>query len=256
MAKKKIVAGNWKMNLRVDDAVTLAEEVAQFCEKNLEKSEIILFTPSLFLGYLSEIDQVPGISLGAQNCNAKDYGAYTGEINAPMLASSSVRYCLVGHSERRMHFTETNQDCLEKCQALLNAGITPLLCVGETLEAREKNKHFEAVEEQVKFITKRITKEELRSIMFAYEPVWAIGTGKTASIEQAEEMHAYIRTLLLDEVGDYALEMFILYGGSCNDKNAEGLFKCNNVDGGLIGGASLKADTFNAIIEVAERLSR
>jgi triosephosphate isomerase (TIM) len=255
VGKKKIVAGNWKMNLKVDDAVRLAEEVGQYVDKHMTHAEVILFTPSLFLGYLKEIDEIPGISLGAQNCNAKDYGAYTGEINAEMLASASVRYCLVGHSERRQHFGETNEDCLEKCLSLLAAGITPLLCVGETLEAREKNLHFETIEQQVRAITKKVTKEDLRSIMFAYEPVWAIGTGKTATVEQAEEMHAFIRTILVEDIGDYALDMNILYGGSCNEKNAEGLFSCNNVDGGLIGGASLKADTFNAIIEIAEKLS-
>lgn len=256
MKKPKIVAGNWKMNLKADDAVQLAEAVAQHVEKNVEHTEVIFFAPTLYLGLLAEVGQQAHIALGAQNCYAGDFGAFTGEINPPMLASASVRYCLVGHSERRTLFNESDEDCLEKCKALLEEGLTPVLCVGESLAAREKGDPFEVVEKQLSKVFSGLSKEEIRSLVLAYEPVWAIGTGKTATPEQAEEMHAFMRSFVRSFIPESAGETIILYGGSCNEKNADELFSCENVDGGLIGGASLKIDSFCSIIDAAEALSQ
>jgi len=189
-------------------------------------------------------------SVGAQNCSNHEVGAYTGEISAAMLKSLDVQYCIIGHSERRKYFKETHEELAEKVNLLLDNSINPIFCCGEVLEERESEKHFDIVKGQISDSLFKLNKEELLNVVIAYEPVWAIGTGKTATSDQAQEMHAFIRGLLSEKYGeDIANEISILYGGSCNAKNAKELFSQKDVDGGLIGGAALKAEDFLAIIQ-------
>lgn len=247
MARQKIVAGNWKMNLDLSSAVTLAEEIAAKApEDNVLK---ILFPPFPFLSAMKAI-KGSQVRYGAQNCSDKDKGAYTGEVSAAMIKSCGAEFCIVGHSERRQYFHEASVQLTEKIKRCLENSLTPVFCIGEKLEERRSGKHFVVVEQQLKEVLGNFSAAEAGKMVLAYEPVWAIGTGETATPAQAQEMHAFIRkTCGLLYGRNVSDAISILYGGSCNAQNARELFACEDVDGGLIGGASLKADDFVTIMK-------
>lgn len=246
---RRIVAGNWKSNTTWTEAKQLVEELARKVSEMDAETRMIIAPPAPYLNGLKA--GLPAqIALAAQNCSAHDTGAFTGEYTAGMLASLGVKYVLTGHSERRALFGETNEVVGEKVRQILDAGLYAILCVGEQLEEREAGNHEAVVAEQLKVaFLNQISEEEARQVVIAYEPVWAIGTGKTASAEQAQEMHQFIRNLLQEAYGEVAQDISILYGGSVKPANAEEIFRQDDVDGGLIGGASLKADDFMSIIQ-------
>lgn len=244
---RKLVVANWKMNLTLEQAKELIQEVAS---KIIFHAEVALAVPIAYLHPLKEfIMNKRNIHLAAQNVHQEEFGAFTGELSAPMLASLGVEYCIVGHSERRTHFKEKNEILAQKISQLLKHEITPIYCVGETLEQREKGKTFDVIKKQLKEGITHLTSEEVEQIIIAYEPVWAIGTGKTATPVQAEEVHAFIRKYITQKYNeDVAHEIPLLYGGSITAENAESLFAEPNIDGGLVGGASLKAEDFIKIV--------
>lgn len=255
--RKKIVAGNWKMNLSFTEAEDLLYEIVDQLADNPPKDnvDIIVFPPSLYMELASDAALDADIYYGAQNCSEYDNGAYTGEISASMLRSMDATHVLVGHSERRKYFKESNQTLYNKIDQALSNDIVPVFCIGEQLEDRESNKHFDVVKEQLNEVAFKFNEDEFSNIIIAYEPVWAIGTGKTATPEQAQEMHEYIRKLIEEKYSkDLADKTYILYGGSCKPSNAKELFSCKDVDGGLIGGASLKYEDFIELIHIAGRL--
>lgn len=248
--RRNIVAGNWKMNLSFELADDLVNDIAEKLDSVELNSDVIICPPFPYLELTSDLAQESNFFAGAQNVASFDNGAYTGEVSSKMLASMNVDYCIVGHSERRKYFNETNQEIATKITKLLKDDIKPIFCLGEVLEERESGKHFEVVQKQLEESLFNLTSQEILNVVIAYEPVWAIGTGKTATSLQAQEMHAFIRSLLDKKYGnEVAEEISILYGGSCNAKNAKELFANKDVDGGLIGGASLKAEDFIAIIK-------
>lgn len=243
--RKKIVAGNWKMNLTAKESLTLNET----CENQIHqpKCDVYQFVPSL---YISELLKRNGfIEIGAQNGHPEKNGAYTGEISMFQLQEAGVQSVLIGHSERRHIFNESDAFLKSKVDAALEYGLTPFFCIGEQLQERESGNHVETVIEQLRAGTFHLPTEVFRKLVIAYEPVWAIGTGKTASPEQANEMHKAIRNAIAGQYSDdIADNTTILYGGSCKPSNAEALFNMEHIDGGLIGGASLKADEFIQIV--------
>lgn len=246
--RQKIVAGNWKMNKSFLEAEELLDEIAENHESYEGDVQLIICPPALYLELASDYAEQFPIHIGAQNVSEYAKGAYTGEISAAMLASMEVTHCIVGHSERRKYFNETDKTIAEKIKILLSFDITPIYCCGETLEQRKSGLHLETVADQMSQALFHLTSEEIEDIIIAYEPVWAIGTGENATPEQAQEMHDFIRRLLLDKYGnEEANSISILYGGSCNPQNAKELFAMPDVDGGLIGGASLNAKDFLAI---------
>ncbi|MBN2745679.1 MAG: triose-phosphate isomerase [Bacteroidales bacterium] len=248
--RKKIVAGNWKMNKTFTEADDLLFEIKEIISENpINGVELVVCPPAPFLELATDVAEEVDIHVGAQNVSSFSKGAYTGEISAEMLESIEVEYCIVGHSERRKFFGETNADVAKKVEQLLEFSITPIVCCGENLEEREAGNHFDVVRNHIEEGLFHLNEIEIQQVVIAYEPVWAIGTGKNATSEQAQEMHSYIRKLLLEKYGNEVAESIsILYGGSCNAKNAFQLFANIDVDGGLIGGASLKAAEF---IEIA-----
>ncbi|MCF8227829.1 MAG: triose-phosphate isomerase [Bacteroidales bacterium] len=248
--RKNIVAGNWKMNKTFQQAEELVAEVKDLMEEHeIKHTEVIVIPPFPYLEMATDLAQGSPLKVGAQNVSDHDYGAYTGEISAPMLASMEVNYCIVGHSERRKYFREKSKALAEKVKQLLNAGITPIFCCGEDLEKREKGQQEKVVERQISKALFELEPDDFSRMVIAYEPVWAIGTGKNATPEQAQEMHAFIRKIIEGKYGkDISENISILYGGSCNAKNAKSLFKNPDVDGGLIGGASLNAEEFLKVI--------
>ncbi len=249
MERKKIVAGNWKMNKTLQEAKTLADMIMQQVNGFDEVTKIII--PSFpYLETISQqISDKSNIFVGAQNCHTNSTGAFTGEVSAAMLNSVGCTYVLVGHSERRQYFKEKEADFIMKIREALNNNLQPIFCIGETIDERKTDNHFNVITEQLTSVLKEFSVTEFSKFILAYEPVWAIGTGETATSQQAQEMHAFIRNLVSD-IYDSAVanNVSILYGGSCNPQNAKELFACNDVDGGLIGGASLKADDFCKII--------
>ncbi|MGB9696577.1 MAG: triose-phosphate isomerase [Ignavibacteria bacterium] len=249
--RKKLIAGNWKMNKTLSDSKLLIQEIKEGVNKiKLHNVEVVICPPFTSLPLASELLKGSVVKVGAQNVFHKDFGAYTGEISAPMLKDSGCEYVIIGHSERRQYFNETNHLINLKVKNVLQNNLKVILCVGETLGERESNLHIKVVDEQVTLGLKEINQEAMRNVIIAYEPVWAIGTGKTATPEQAEEMHKEIRTSLSNLYGDeIANQTLILYGGSVNETNSYNLFKMPNIDGGLIGGASLKAESFLKIIQ-------
>jgi len=247
--RKKIVAGNWKMNLNKAEAFDLFNRLKQ--TKFPSNTDVIVFPPSVYLSQMT--DSV--LNVGAQNCYHQSNGAFTGEISAEMLSSLGVKYCLVGHSERRECFNETNKDLAKKVDALLASNITPIFCFGEKLEERENNKHHQVVLNQLTESLFHLSSDQFSKIVLAYEPVWAIGTGKTASAIQAQEIHLFVRNFIAENKGiDVANSIRILYGGSCKPSNAEELFLCPDIDGGLIGGASLVYDDFIKLIDITSKI--
>ncbi len=249
--RSKIVAGNWKMNLTFEKADELLYQIGEQLEKGVPQDvELIVCPPSVYLELATDFAQEVEFKVGSQNVSQYSKGAYTGEISAEMLSSIDVDYCIVGHSERRKYFKETSKELSLKVEQLLEYGIQPIFCVGELLEERESGKHFDVLKSQLSEGLFNLSESEFSNIVVAYEPVWAIGTGKTASPEQAQEVHAFLRGLITEKYGkELADETTILYGGSCNAQNAKELFAQNDVDGGLIGGASLKPIDF---IEIAK----
>ncbi len=244
--RKKIVAGNWKMNLSFQEAEDLFDSIIDlYGDEDSENPQMIICPPAPYLEVGTDLTDEMSIAIGAQNVSNQAGGAFTGEISASMLRSMDVAYCIVGHSERRKYFKEDAVLIKEKIDQLLEQEITPIFCCGEQLEERESGKEFGIVETQIKESLFHLSESEIANVIIAYEPVWAIGTGLTASPDQAEEMHLFIRGILNKKYGQAISEnMSILYGGSCNAKNARELFSKPNVDGGLIGGAALKAKDF------------
>jgi triosephosphate isomerase len=246
MSRKK-VAGNWKMNLDKSQAKELVDALSGYGEYP-ENVEVIIAPPAIYLDKLGEAD-LGKVKLSAQNVSQHGSGAYTGEISATMLKTCGVEYCLVGHSERRSYYGETDAMVGVKVKALLAMGIKPIFCCGESLEQRESGKFKAVVAGQIETALFDLSESEFGQVIVAYEPVWAIGTGLTASSEQAQEMHAAIRKQIESKFGNSAAsQCSILYGGSCKPSNADELFACEDVDGGLIGGAALNAEDFISII--------
>lgn len=247
--RKKIAAGNWKMNLDKESSIELAKQISE--HPIPEGVHVILGTPYVYLSKALDICSTnPSVDVASQNCHQKESGAYTGEISIPMLDSLGLKYCIVGHSERRELFGESDQVIKEKIDALLNKNITPIFCCGEPLNIREDGSQNEYVSTQLDNSIFHLSSDQLEGIVIAYEPIWAIGTGKTASPEQAQDMHAFIRSLIEDKYGaETADKISILYGGSVKPANAKDLFSQQDVDGGLVGGASLKSESFIPIIE-------
>jgi triosephosphate isomerase len=248
--RKQIVAGNWKMNKTFQEADELINSILEYIKKDENTAEVVICPPSLYLELASDQANETSLMVGAQNMSCNEFGAFTGEISAPMLASMGIDYCILGHSERRKYFNESHEMLTEKAEMALKHNITPIFCCGEHLPERESGNHFNVVKEQIEKALFHLPESDFAKIVLAYEPVWAIGTGVTATSAQAQEMHLYIRDLIKEKYGDdVAQETTILYGGSCNAKNAKELFSNPDVDGGLIGGASLKADDFIKIVQ-------
>ncbi|MBI9064655.1 MAG: triose-phosphate isomerase [Marinilabiliaceae bacterium] len=247
--RQNIVAGNWKMNNTLEEGVVLAKEVNEILKANKPNCKVVLGAPFIHLTEVVKNVDTAVVGVAAQNCADKVSGAYTGEISASMVKSTGAEYVILGHSERRAYYGETNAKLKEKTDLALANGLTPIFCIGEVLEEREAEKHFEVVKTQIEEALFHLSAEEFGKIVLAYEPVWAIGTGKTASPAQAQEIHAFIRQTLAAKYGaEVADNTSILYGGSCKASNAKELFANPDVDGGLIGGASLKAEDFHGII--------
>ena len=246
--RKNIVAGNWKMNTTLQEGVKLAEEVNNALKEVKPNCDVIICVPFTHLASINNVIS-EGLGLGAENCADHKSGAYTGEVSAPMVASTGAGYVILGHSERRQYYGETAATLREKVALALENGLTPIFCIGEVLEEREADKHFDVVKSQIVDGLFNLSAEDFSKIILAYEPVWAIGTGKTATADQAEEMHAHIRNVIAEKYGqDVAQGTSILYGGSCKPSNAKELFAKPDVDGGLIGGASLKCADFMGIV--------
>lgn len=247
--RKNIVAGNWKMNKTLQEGVALATELKQVLAGEKPTCDVIIGTPFIHLATVSELVKGSVIKVSAENCADKESGAYTGEVSASMVKSTGANYVIIGHSERRAYYGETFSILKDKVLLALKNELTPIFCIGELKEEREANKQNEIVKAQLDGSVFNLSAEEFSKIVLAYEPVWAIGTGLTASSDQAQEIHAFIRSLIATKYGkEVAENTTILYGGSCNAQNAAELFSKPDVDGGLIGGASLKAADFKAII--------
>lgn len=244
-----LVAGNWKMNTDLAEAVRLASEVARAVEG--DAVAVAICPPFVSLEAAAEVIRDTSVRLGAQNMHAEESGAFTGEVSAPMLASVGCYYVILGHSERRQLFGETDDSVNRKLKAALRHGLVPILCVGETLEQREAGREEEVVGEQLRAALDGVQIADASRLVVAYEPVWAIGTGRTASPEQAQAMHRFVRDRLEDAAGEIGRSVEILYGGSVKPNNAAELFAQPDIDGGLIGGASLDAESFAAIINAA-----
>jgi triosephosphate isomerase len=245
--RKKMVAGNWKMNKNLQEGIALATELKN--SVNTPACEVVIGTPFIHLASVAEVIKGSPIQLAAENCADKESGAYTGEVSAAMVRSTGATYCILGHSERRQYYHETPEILKEKVLLALKNDLKPIFCIGEVKEEREASIQNEVVKSQLEGSVFNLSAEDFAKITLAYEPVWAIGTGLTATPAQAQEMHAYIRSLIREHYGEQvADDTTILYGGSCNEKNAAELFANPDVDGGLIGGASLVAEKFTAII--------
>jgi triosephosphate isomerase len=250
--RKRIVAGNWKMNKSYAEAMPLLHEIMDLLAKSNQHDSVlkIIAPPCPYLHHFHEtVKGLKNISVAAQNCAYEESGAYTGEVSPPMIKSVGASHIIIGHSERRSYFNETPEILKKKVDIALKHGLSPIFCVGETADKRQSNAHFSVVESQISDSLFHLAKNDFEKLVIAYEPVWAIGTGLTATSAQAQEMHKFIRSIIEKKYGnDTASSISILYGGSCNGKNAPELFACPDVDGGLIGGASLKAGEFVDII--------
>ena len=246
--RKNIVAGNWKMNTSVVEGEALIQGILERMQEVPSSVQLVVAPPFTHLVPAAAALRGSSVALSAQNCADQLKGAYTGEVAAPMIAGIGCQYVILGHSERREYYGETSQTLVRKIDLALAEGLKPIYCVGEKLEEREANRHFEVVEAQIREVLFHLTPEQFAQVVIAYEPVWAIGTGKTATAEQAQEIHAFIRKTIAEQFGQTAAdEVSILYGGSCKPSNAKELFACPDIDGGLIGGAALKAEDFIGI---------
>ncbi len=250
--RKKIVAGNWKMNKTLDEGVALTSEIVNMVRDEVSNDvTVILNPPFIHLNRVYElVKSADKVFLGAQNCNENESGAYTGEISVGMLKSTGCDFVIIGHSERREYFNETDELLAKKVDITLSEGLTPIFCCGESLDIRKNGTYRQFVTDQISQSLFHLTGEQFRNIVIAYEPIWAIGTGETATTDQAQEMHAAIRKHIAQKYGkEFAENISILYGGSCKPSNAKELFAGEDVDGGLIGGASLKSRDFIDIIK-------
>lgn len=250
--RRKIVAGNWKMNLNNQEAQQLTSEIVNMVRDEIKSNTLIIIAPPVI--HMSQVGQLiktgqKNILLAAQNCSSHPSGAYTGEISAAMIKSHKGSFVILGHSERRTHFYETNAEIARKVTLVFENDMEPVFCCGESKDERESGHHTDTVKRQIEEGLFHIQPSEIERVVIAYEPVWAIGTGLTATPGQAQDMHQYIRKLLERKYGQRARNISLLYGGSCNDQNAEELFSLPDIDGGLIGGASLKSRTFINIIK-------
>jgi triosephosphate isomerase len=248
--RKKIVAGNWKMNLNLQEGVALAKELNEALTADKPNCDVVICTPFIHLASVAQVLEGSEIGLGAENCADKEKGAFTGEVSAEMVKSTGAQYVILGHSERREYYKETPEILKEKVLLAQKNGLKVIFCIGESLAEREANKQNEVVKAELEGSVFNLAEEDFRKIIIAYEPIWAIGTGKTATAEQAEEIHAYIRSIIAEKYGQaVADDTSILYGGSCKASNAPELFAKPDIDGGLIGGASLKCADFKGIID-------
>jgi triosephosphate isomerase len=251
MSRKYLIAGNWKMNTTPSESVDLITEISSLVGQQ-SQVQVCVCPPFTSLHKASSLVEQSQVQLGAQNMSAEPSGAYTGEISAEMLRDLYVNYVILGHSERRQYFGETNESINLKVLAAVQNNLKPIYCIGETLEEREENRTLDVVKAQVIEGLANFPLAEVENLVLAYEPVWAIGTGKTATDEMAQEVHAYVRGLLTDLFGDIpGSSIRILYGGSMKPENASGLLSQPDVDGGLIGGASLNAKSFCSIVDSA-----
>ena len=249
--RRTVIAGNWKMNMTPADTKKFITELAPMVA-GMDKCDVVLCVPAIDIPAAVEAAEGTNIKIGAENVHFKASGAYTGEISAEMLVSAGVKYVVVGHSERRQYFGETDQTVNLRTLAAVNAGLTAIVCVGETLEQRELGYTETLLKYQTKIALTGVSREQLKNIVIAYEPVWAIGTGVTATADQADEGNGFVRAAIAEMYGaDVAKTVTVQYGGSMNDANAAELLSKENVDGGLIGGASLKTDKFTAIVKAA-----
>ena len=245
--RRKVIAGNWKMNMLPNEAIKMIDELTPLVKDT--ENEVILCVPYTDLFYSLLVAQNTNIKIGAQNMHFEESGAYTGEISGPMLKSIGVEYVIIGHSERRQYFAETDETVNKKVKAAFKYGLKPIVCVGETLEQREAGKANEIVTNQIEKALEGLTDEQVKNTIVAYEPIWAIGTGKTATAEDANEMTKAIRNKIENIYGqNVAEEVIIQYGGSVKSSNAKELFSMSDIDGGLVGGASLKSDEFAKIV--------
>ncbi len=251
--RKKVIAGNWKMNKLPNEAMEFIEELAPLV-KNTE-NEVILCVPYIDLFYALLTVQGTNIKIGAQNMHFEEKGAYTGEVSAEMLKAINVEYVIIGHSERRQYYNETDEAISQKLKKALEVGLKPILCVGETLEERESGQAEKIITTQVKLALSELKKNQIQNVIIAYEPIWAIGTGKTATAEDANHSIKAIRNELLKEYGkDVSEKVIIQYGGSVKSTNAKELFGMSDIDGALVGGASLNAQEFAKIVEYDKQL--
>lgn len=249
--RRKVIAGNWKMNMLPNEAINFIETFAPLVKNT--KNEVILCVPYTDLFYALLSVQETNIKIGAQNMHFEESGAYTGEISAKMLKSIGVEYVIIGHSERRQYFAETDETVNKKIKKAFENDLKPIVCVGETLEEREKGEHIEIVTKQTRLALEGLTNDEVKNTIVAYEPIWAIGTGKTATSDDANEMTKKIREEISKNYGNDTAECVIIqYGGSVKSGNAKELFTKSDIDGGLVGGASLKADEFAKIVNYNE----
>ncbi len=250
--RRKVIAGNWKMNMLPNEAIEYIQAFEPLVKD--AKAEVILCVPYTDLFYCLMNAQNTNIKIGAQNVHFEEKGAYTGEVSAKMLKSIGVEYVIIGHSERRQYFAETDETVNKKIKAALANGLKPIVCVGETLEQREAEKTVEIITNQTKLALEGLTSEQVKGIIIAYEPIWAIGTGKTATSEDANNSIKAIRKEIANIYGsEVAEEVIIQYGGSVKSSNAKELFACSDIDGGLVGGASLKPDEFSKIVKYDEQ---
>lgn len=248
--RKNIVAGNWKMNKNFADAEALMIQLLEYKKNNTTNCEVYIAPPALYLTTAKDIFKNGEVEVFAQDVSEYQSGAYTGEISVEMINSIGIDGSLVSHSERRQYHGETDSHANRKVKSLLDAGLTPIYCNGETLEQRKAGQHFEVVKNQTEVALFTLSADEIKKVVIAYEPVWAIGTGETATPEQAQEIHAHIRSLIAAKYGqEVADEISILYGGSVKPDNAKEIFSQPDIDGGLIGGAALKIEDFSKIIE-------
>jgi len=248
--RRKIIAGNWKMNKSFDDAMALTSEVVNMINDEYKGSALtVLIPPFVYINSVSRM--VKGnVFSGAQNCHQEVSGAFTGEVSAAMIKSCGAEYVIIGHSERRQYFGETNALLAKKVTAVLANNLNTIYCCGETLEEREANKHFDVLRSQINEGLFHLTNEQMQHVIVAYEPVWAIGTGKTASTDQAQEVHAFIRNLVKEKFGDAVSDnLTIQYGGSVKSDNAVELFSAPDIDGALVGGAALQSRSFVDIVK-------
>ena len=246
--RKNIVAGNWKMNKNLQEGVAFVNELNETLAGKTINCDVVIGAPFIHLASVASLAK--GFGIAAENCADKAEGAYTGEVSAAQVASTGARYVILGHSERRAYYHEDGAILTDKVRLALAEGLAPIFCIGEVKEEREAGKHFEVVEQQLEEAVFSLSAEDFGKVVLAYEPVWAIGTGLTASSAQAQEIHAHIRSLIAKKYGaQVAEDCTILYGGSCNAANAKELFSQPDVDGGLIGGASLSVEKFLPIIE-------
>jgi len=249
--RKNIVAGNWKMNKNLQEGVDFVQKLLIALDKSDKVNcQVIVGTPFIHLASVAAAIGAEKLGVAAQNCADKVSGAYTGEVSASMIASTGAKYVILGHSERRTYYGESDLTLKEKTLLALENGLSPIFCIGETEQERDADTHFDVVKSQIENALFNLSAEDFLKVVIAYEPVWAIGTGKTATAEQAQEMHAYIRKTISVKYGEaVANEISILYGGSMNAGNAKELLGCPDIDGGLIGGASLDVEKFMPIVE-------